>query len=129
MSGRTEAKEKQRHSKDCVTALAVVKSMGGPTPLRWTCRHRVDGSEILAYVMAQDGLAAIAETKAFVGVNARANAELIVRSVNGFEQCRPLLAELSSTLELCLESGSLNWEAEQEAEIVLAKAKRILAPS
>jgi len=36
-----------------------------------------------------------------------------------------LIAELVSALELCLASEGLSWEAEQEAELAVSRAKKI----
>jgi len=42
-----------------------------------------------------------------------------------YAQLYALALELLLALELCLESDGLTWEAEQEAELVCAKAVRM----
>jgi hypothetical protein len=76
--------------------------------------------------MSKNGLEIIAQTKQIPGVDAKANAEFIVNAVNHFETNRPLIAALVNALELCLQSESLSWEVEQEADIICKKAKRVM---
>ena len=73
--------------------------------------------------MTTNSIEIIAETKQADGIDARANAEFIVRAVNSYEKTRPLIAALVGALELCLASKGLTWEAEQEAEAELVLAR------
>ncbi len=108
------------------TALIAVKQVSGPTALRWSCHHRVETSDIEAWVPTQNGLVPIAQTRSIDGVSARANAELIIRAVNEYQKLQPVMVELVAALEQCLAADGLNWETEQEADIVCRKAKRVL---
>src|SRR5262249_7609178 len=126
MSKHIALKEKPIRSRAFHMALAVVKNEA-PTPTRWACHHHAGGSDIEAYVPVKDGLDIIGQMKQTNGVNARANAELVVQAVNERGRYYPMINELIAALELCLENDSLTWEAEQEADIVLRRAKKIIA--
>jgi len=93
---------------------------------RWSCHHHHEGSDIEAYVMATDGLEVIAQTRAVEGLDAHANAELIIRAVNAYERTQPIIAELVLALEMCLMSETLSPEAAHEAELALGRARKLL---
>lgn len=121
-----KAKRARRHAYEGMqpTAESVPDLVAtNHTPVRWTCYHHIDGSDVTAYVMASGGLETIAQTRQANGIDARANAELIVRAVNNHDRYWPIINDLVSALELCLQCQGITWEAEQEASVVLRKIK------
>jgi hypothetical protein len=90
--------------------------------LPWTCKHYPDRSEIEAYLPGRDW-ETIVEIPANPGIDAELVAEFIARTVNGTQKTRDLFSQVADALELCLASGNLTWEAEQEANIVLKRIK------
>ncbi len=101
-----------------------VRDTATPTP--WSCNHHKDGSDIEAYCEATGDWEIVAQTRAAPYVNAKANASYIAHAVNDYERMIATIYELVGALELCLESEDLSWEAEQEAEIVCARAHQAL---
>ncbi len=92
---------------------------------RWSCHHRLDGSDIEAYIAETGGLEVIAQTCDVEGADAQANAERIVRAVNAYETTQPLITELAAALELCLACEGLSPAARQEAEFAIRRAKKL----
>src|ERR1700677_3043161 len=80
---------------------SALANLDSHTPPRWTCRHHMDGSDITGFVMTTGGLETIAQAKQADGINARANAELIVRAVNNHDRYLPVINDLITALELC----------------------------
>ncbi len=60
------------------------------------------------------------------GVDARANAELIVRAVNSYAESRPLIAECAALLEFCLQNEDLSDSVAREAKLLCLKARRMV---
>ncbi len=125
-STHSASKTKPIRNDNFDAAFGALNNISGSTPERWICNHHANGSDIEAYVVADNCLEVIAQTRQTQNIDAKANASLIVRAVNDYEKHQSLIAELISALELCLASDTLSWEAEQEAEIVVARAKQIV---
>jgi len=109
--------------------VAAQKSLGkeaGYLFLPWSCSHYPGRSEIEAYIPGRDW-EAIAEVLANPGVDAELIAKFIVQAVNSYEMNRGLISQMISALELCLAcEGKLTWEAEQEAQAVLTRSKKMI---
>ncbi len=95
------------------------------SPTRWICKHNVESSDIEAYSFTTGSLQIIASTRKAKNIDARQNAEYIIQAVNNYDKNLALISELICALDMCLANERLTWEAEQEAEIVVARAKRI----
>jgi hypothetical protein len=91
----------------------------------WACVHHTDHSEIEAYVMAKGDWETVAEVKQTAYLDAVETATFIAKVVNEYEQNQKLVADLVSALELCLKCDGLTWEAEQEAEIVITRSRKL----
>ena len=48
----------------------------------------------------------------------------IENEATGLAECRQIVRELVSALELCLQSDGLSWEAEHEADILVTRHKK-----
>ncbi|HUY68075.1 MAG TPA: hypothetical protein VMV79_02090 [Alphaproteobacteria bacterium] len=95
-----------------------------PMPAPWSCRHHADGSSLEAYNESAGEWIAVARTVPGLHVDHVANAALIARAVNDLELDKKLIRELAAALEGCLHCGEhLTWEAEQEAHVVLTRAR------
>lgn len=93
----------------------------------WSCNHHPTFSEIVAYLPITGDFAIIADVTDTKGVDAEVVAGLIVRAVNGYEKARDMIAQMAAAIELCLCCRDcLTWEAEQEADIVLRRAREIV---
>ena len=127
MSNRNIAlKAKNTPSNRPQKRVATFGDVRGPSPQRWVCSHRVGTSEIEAFVPLLSSLEIIATTHDLEGVDARANAELIVRAVNEFEKCQILIVAAVKMLERCLDAALLPIEVRQDAFTVCQNAKRII---
>jgi hypothetical protein len=89
----------------------------------WSCVHRGDHSLIEAHVDAAGDWQTVAEIRNSAHIAAEPTADFIARAVNDYESNQTLIAELIDALELCLACDGLSWEAEHDAEIILARAK------
>lgn len=83
----------------------------------WSCDHQADRSVIRT---ADD---VTIEVRGKDCVATRGAAERLMHAVNDNSRKDALIAEMSACLEMCLESETLSWEAEQDASILLARAK------
>jgi hypothetical protein len=90
----------------------------------WVYRPNSEGMTIEAYVEAAGDWQTIAEIKQTAFLDAEVAATYVIKAVNGNEPNRKLIEELAGALELCLTCEGITWEAEQEAEAVLAKVKK-----
>src|SRR5262249_29441068 len=88
----------------------------------WNAVHKNNISTIEAYIEEISDWQPVAEVKQTASIDAAPNADFIVRAVNSYEDNRSLIRSMIAALELCLESKGLSWEAEQEAEIIIARA-------
>jgi hypothetical protein len=107
---------------EVVEATAKFKGLHNLEP--WSCVHHGDRSEIEAYVMAKGDWTVIAEVRDTPHIKAEEMANYIAKAANDFDQNRQLIEELMGALELCLECDGITWEAEQEAEVALKRAKK-----
>jgi hypothetical protein len=92
----------------------------------WGCNHHPTFSEIEAYLPITGNWEIIADIHDTRGVDAEILANLITRAVNGYEKARDMIAQMIVAIELCLAcSECLTWEAEQEAQVVLRRARQL----
>ena len=89
----------------------------------WTYRPVPGGMAVEAYVEAAGDWEMVAEIRQTAFIDAEITARFIAKAVNERERNRELVGDLAAALELCLKVPGLTWEAEHEAEIVLARAK------
>lgn len=94
----------------------------------WLCQHYDDRSDIEAHCNALNGRTIIGTFNHAPGIDAKATADFIVGLVNNQDKTEHLINEMTSALEICLESNSISWAAEHDADIALklvrARAKR-----
>jgi hypothetical protein len=102
-------------------ALAFIKQKRLHDLRAWEVSYQSDHSDITAHVEFSGKLEVIARTE---GVNHKAIAEFIVAIINAHNRRPNLLEEAIRALELCVLGDKLTWEAEQAADIVIARAKK-----
>ena len=89
-------------------------------PWSYVCR---DGRfEIEATSMASGKTEIVAEIKPTAGFSPEGLAEFIVGTVNALERREHIINVMIAALEICL-ADNLSWEAENEADIALRRAK------
>ena len=89
----------------------------------WSCRPIVGGTEIEAYVEAAGDWQTVAEIKQNAFIDTEQTAHFIAKAVNDYERNRQLIIDMVAALELCMKCPGLTWEAEHEAQILIARAK------
>ncbi len=92
-------------------------------PAPWSCRHHADHSDIEVYCAALDGSAIIGAVHHAPGIDAMATANFIVGLVNNHGKTEHLIDEMTSALEICLESRSIDWASEHDASLALRLAR------
>jgi len=90
----------------------------------WSCRHDSAKSEIEAYVEASGRREIIATLEQAGAFDAEQVAEFIIRAVNDFEKTHRLLEQMTQALENCL-ACDLTWEAENEADILVRRGRKL----
>jgi len=96
------------------------------TFMPWSCNHYPAYSEIEAYVPITGEWEIIADVHDTKGVDAEVVAGLIARAVNRYEKNHAMIRQMAGALELCLGCAEcLSWEAEQEAQAVLRRAREM----
>lgn len=86
--------------------------------------HHVGRSEISAYIREEKIWHVVATVEDSLYVSARKLVQFMVRTVNDYGDQQELIEEMKIALELCLKcEGPLTWEAEQEARVILGRAK------
>lgn len=115
--------EKRAHKNAPPPALVTETPAVSYTMPPWSCRDGEGGIEIEAYNEETGDWVVIAKTVPAPGIDPKPNADFLLRAVNNYDRDRQVIAELISALEMCIGCDKLSWEAEQEASIVLARAK------
>jgi hypothetical protein len=108
-----------------VAPKAVKKATASPanTIRFWSYTHQKDKSKIEAYTKATGKNEIITEIFSTPDASAETIAKLIVKAVNNLENHERIFSEMEAALEMCLETGNLNWAAEHDADIALRHAK------
>jgi hypothetical protein len=104
-------------------AKTDIKALYAISP--WSCRRQPDGAVVVieAYVEAAGDWQPIAVVKQTAFIDAERTAAFIAKAVNDYGSNRTLIAEMAAALTLCLKCSGLTWEAEHEAEILIARAR------
>jgi hypothetical protein len=91
---------------------------------QWSCNHRPDYSEIVAYLPSTGKHEVIADICDGAGIDAEVLAGLIARAVNRFEKNNDVIEQMTAAIELCLTCAEcLSWEAEHDAQAILKRVK------
>lgn len=91
--------------------------------MRLTALRSTEDGTIEAYDDAAQMWQPVMRCMASAQLDKKATADFILHVLKQHEQSATLIPQLIAALELCLESTSLSWAAEHDAEIVLARAK------
>jgi len=93
---------------------------------KWVYRPIPEGMAIEAYVEAAGDWQIVAEIKQTAFLDAETTANYIVKAINNSEPRQKLIGDMIAALEMCLKCKGITWEAEQEAEVVIKRAKELL---
>ena len=91
----------------------------------WSALRLAGGATIEAYFEQGQAWQPIAECLAAPRADRKATAKFILRAIEHHQSTRLLVPEAVAALELCLECQGLSWAAEHDAEIVLARARKL----
>lgn len=105
--------------------MAKPRHKNSPVNAPWSALRRAGKAGIEGYVDAVGKWETIAEIAPSVHIDQRVAADFITRAIADYPVQRALIRELIASLELCLASEGLTWEAEHDAEIVVARARKI----
>ena len=92
----------------------------------WSYQHHDVGSHIHAYIEGLGEWVVVAETQQAGPVNAAKIAEQIVSAVNVSDRYRTLLAEMAAAIDACLDCDGLDFTAEHDGEVTLAKYRELV---
>jgi hypothetical protein len=95
----------------------------GAEPALWSCTPR-DGHMVIEAQDKSGAKNAIAELRVKEGADSAAVATAIVTALNNGARKDALIAELTACLEMCLASDNLDWDTEQDCDVVLKRAKK-----
>jgi len=92
----------------------------------WSALRRAGTAGIEAYVTAAGQWQQLAEIVPSTHYSNRTVADYIVRTVGEYPLLLAIVRQATAALEICLESERLTWEAEHDASIAVARARKII---
>jgi hypothetical protein len=91
----------------------------------WTALRRAGTAGIEAYVTATGQWHTLVEIAPSPHYNNRAAADYITRALGDYPLLLAIIRQAADALDICLESERLTWEAEHDASIAVARARKL----